>query len=110
MEEVDDIVEDETEEEDMEEPEDEEDFEEEEDEMEEKVTTTFTGYGRRPESTIVPSPRSKFLVVVCKKCKNQQTVFSKSATVVHCQKCNEEIVIPTGGESIINARVVRVLG
>jgi small subunit ribosomal protein S27e len=105
-EELEDEMEEEMEEEDMEE------IEEcpEEDETEESTTTTFTGYGRRPESKIVPTPRSKFLVVVCKKCKHQQTVFSKSSTVVHCEECNEEIVIPTGGEAIINARVVRVLG
>lgn len=109
--EMDEELEDEMEEEDMEE-EDMEEIEEypEEDDTEESTTTTFTGYGRRPESKIVPTPRSKFLVVVCKKCKHQQTVFSKSSTIVHCEECNEEIVIPTGGEAIINARVVRVLG
>ena len=75
-----------------------------------RFSTEFTGYGRQVESTIVPSPKSKFLVVICKKCKNEQVVFSKAATVVHCQKCNAELVIPTGGEAIIDARVVRVLG
>jgi small subunit ribosomal protein S27e len=100
----DDMVEEEMDEEDIEE------YPEEEEDTEESTTTTFTGYGKRPESKIVPTPRSKFLVVICKKCKHQQTVFSKSSTVVHCEECNEEIVIPTGGEAIINARVVRVLG
>lgn len=74
------------------------------------ISTEFTGYGRDVKSDIVPSPKSKFLVVVCKKCKNEQIVFNKPATVIHCQKCNAELVIPTGGEAIIDARVVRVLG
>jgi len=76
----------------------------------ERSTTTFSGYGRRVKSDIIPAPASKFLSIVCKKCKNQQTVFSKAATEVRCQKCGEVLVIPTGGEAIIDARVVRVLG
>ena len=74
-----------------------------------KVTTAFVGYGKHV-SDIVPMPKSKFLLVVCKKCKNKQIVFSKTSTVVRCQKCNEELAIPTGGEAKINARVIKVLG
>lgn len=74
-----------------------------------KITTAFIGYGKKI-SNIVPMPRSKFLIVMCKKCKNKQIVFSKASTIVRCKKCKEELAIPTGGEAKINARVIRVLG
>jgi ribosomal protein S27E len=73
-------------------------------------STTYQGYGRKVKSDIVPSPDSKFLTVVCGKCKSKQVIFSKTATVVKCQNCQEELSVPTGGNSRVNAKVERVLG
>lgn len=57
---------------------------------------------------IVKMPRSKFLEVECKKCKENHIIFSKSATHTLC-RCGEEIAIPTGGQVRIRGIVKGVL-
>ncbi len=46
---------------------------------------------------------SKFLKVKCKKCKNEQVVFEKSASPVKCLVCGEVLAEPTGGKSKIKS-------
>lgn len=55
----------------------------------------------------VMMPKSKFLKVLCNKCKNEQVVFSKPTTVVKCLKCGEELAVPTGGEAIIKGKILQ---
>jgi len=50
----------------------------------------------------------KFLTVKCKKCNNEQNIFSKAATEVKCLVCQEVIAENTGGTSEINTKVLRV--
>lgn len=57
----------------------------------------------------VPIPRSKFLEVECRKCKEKTIVFSRAAMEINCKNCGEEIVIPTGGHIHIIGKVLRVL-
>jgi len=57
----------------------------------------------------VPMPKSKFLEVECRKCKEIVVVFSKAATQINCENCGEEIVIPTGGHAYIRGEILRVL-
>ena len=60
---------------------------------------------------VIELPKSKFLKVVCKKCKHQQIVFSKPATVVKCENCGAVLIEPTGGKGrLVNAKVIRELG
>ncbi len=47
----------------------------------------------------------RFLKVKCK-CKNEQVIFEKPATVVRCLVCNEIIAEPSGGKADIKADVV----
>ncbi|RLI96749.1 MAG: 30S ribosomal protein S27e [Candidatus Aenigmatarchaeota archaeon] len=62
------------------------------------------------EREIVKYPKSKFLLVECKKCGNKQIVFNKPATLVKCLKCGEEIAVPTGGKvRLINGKILKVL-
>jgi small subunit ribosomal protein S27e len=49
----------------------------------------------------------KFIKVKCK-CKNEQVMFEKPATVVRCLVCNEIIAEPTGGKADIKADVLGV--
>jgi small subunit ribosomal protein S27e len=42
---------------------------------------------------------SKFLKVMCLKCRNQQIIFEKASTIVRCLNCGEIIAIPTGGKA-----------
>jgi len=64
---------------------------------------------RRRPVNLVTMPESRFLRVMCKKCKNDQVVYNKAATVVKCLKCGEELAVPTGGEAIIRGKVLEVL-
>lgn len=59
---------------------------------------------------IVQSPKSRFVHVMCKKCKNEQVIYNKAATVIKCTGCGEEIAKPTGGEILVTAKVLEVLG
>ena len=64
----------------------------------------------RKKNNAVKMPTSKFARVQCKKCRNEQIVFTKSAKEVKCLKCDEVLVIPTGGESFIKAKILEVFG
>lgn len=52
---------------------------------------------------------SKFLKVKCKKCKNEQIIFEKPATVVRCTVCEEVLAEPTGGKGKIKTSVLGVM-
>ncbi len=49
---------------------------------------------------------SKFIKVVCSKCKNEQVMFEKPSNVVKCLVCDEVLARPTGGKADIRAKVV----
>jgi len=50
----------------------------------------------------------KFIKVKCE-CKNEQIIFSKSASIVKCVVCGNELAKPTGGEAIVKAKVIQVM-
>lgn len=52
---------------------------------------------------------SKFIKIQCPKCKNEQIVFGKASTTVACLICGKELASPTGGKSLVKARVLEVL-
>jgi len=58
---------------------------------------------------IIPKPRSVFLQVKCPDCGNEQSIFSHTATVVHCNICGATLAEPTGGKAKIKGEVVKVL-
>jgi small subunit ribosomal protein S27e len=58
---------------------------------------------------IKPEPTSKFIKVRCPKCKNEQTVFGKSASSVKCLVCGKVLAEPTGGKTKVKARILEVL-
>ena len=61
------------------------------------------------EQNIVQSPRSRFVHVMCKKCKHEQVIYNKAATNVVCNNCGEKMARPTGGEIEVSAKVLEVL-
>jgi small subunit ribosomal protein S27e len=50
--------------------------------------------------------RSRFLVVKCTECGNEQLVFSHASTVVKCQVCSETLSVPRGGKAEVRATVL----
>lgn len=53
--------------------------------------------------------RSKFIKVRCTKCKNEQNIFGKAASNVHCLVCNELLAQSTGGKCHVIGQVLEVL-
>lgn len=58
---------------------------------------------------IVPVPESRFLKLLCRKCKNEQVIFNKASTVVKCTNCEEELVLPTGGVAQLKGKKIQTL-
>jgi len=52
---------------------------------------------------------SKFLLVKCQKCKNEQIIFNKPASDVKCLVCGEILAESTGGKAIIKAKILKEL-
>ncbi|MFH0870535.1 MAG: 30S ribosomal protein S27e [archaeon] len=57
----------------------------------------------------VKEPKSRFIKLRCPKCRNEQIVFGKSASVVKCLVCDKILAGPTGGKTRVKARVLEVL-
>ncbi|MFA4819592.1 MAG: 30S ribosomal protein S27e [Candidatus Aenigmatarchaeota archaeon] len=55
------------------------------------------------------SPKSKFLKVKCKKCRNEQIIFNKAAIVVKCLVCESILAEPTGGLAEIKTKIEEVM-
>lgn len=61
------------------------------------------------DEIILPKPKSKFLKVICSKCKNEQIIFNKAAMDVHCLVCNSLLAESQGGKARIRAKIVQVM-
>lgn len=55
------------------------------------------------------NPKSKFLKVKCKKCRNEQIVFNKAATIVKCLVCESVLAEPTGGLAAVQTKIEEVM-
>lgn len=58
---------------------------------------------------IVKTPKSRFVHVICKKCKEEQVIYNKAATNVVCNNCGEVLAESTGGEVRMKAKVLEIL-
>lgn len=59
---------------------------------------------------LIPMPRSKFYVVRCPDCENEQIVFSHATFPVRCLVCGRVLVEPRGGKAKILGQIVKELG
>jgi len=57
---------------------------------------------------IIPKSESKFLKVICDKCKNEQIIFNKASSNVKCLVCGTELADSTGGKAKIKSKVIQV--
>jgi len=53
--------------------------------------------------------KSKFLKIVCPRCKNNKIIFGKASVRVKCEKCNYLLTRTTGGKTRIRAMVKEIL-
>lgn len=51
----------------------------------------------------------KYFKVQCK-CGNEQNVFSSVTSVVKCASCKEPLAHPSGGQAVIQGKIVAELG
>lgn len=58
---------------------------------------------------LIPEPKSRFLVIRCPNCGNEQVVFSHATFPARCIICGTQLVTPTGGKAKLNGQIVRVL-
>jgi len=52
---------------------------------------------------------SNFIKIRCPKCKNEQIIFGKATTLIHCLVCNKVLAEPTGGKTRVKSRILEVL-
>ena len=57
----------------------------------------------------IREPNSKFVKIVCPKCKNKQIIFGKSSTKIDCLVCNKTLAKPTGGKTNIKVKILEIL-
>ena len=57
----------------------------------------------------IAKPKTKFLKVLCTKCKNEQIIFNKSASRVKCLVCGAELAEPRGGKTKVKTKVIQVM-
>jgi small subunit ribosomal protein S27e len=63
----------------------------------------------RAEVGDLPQPKSRFLLVRCPDCGNEQTIFDHASTKVTCLVCGATIVHPKGGKAEIKGEFVKVV-
>jgi len=59
---------------------------------------------------LVPTPKSRFVLVRCPDCGNEQVVFDHASMEVKCLLCGRVLTKPTGGKARIEAEILQVLG
>ena len=57
----------------------------------------------------INEPKTKFIKVRCKKCKNEQIIFQNASTIIKCLVCNEILANPKGGKAEIKATILEIL-
>jgi len=66
--------------------------------------------GTKKLKILIPQPRSRFILVRCPVCGNEQVVFSHATFRARCLVCGAQLTEPTGGRAKILGQVVKVLG
>lgn len=53
--------------------------------------------------------KSRFLLIECSNCNNEQVIFNKSSGEVKCLVCDKTVAKPTGGLGDIKTKIKEVL-
>ncbi len=56
-----------------------------------------------------PHPKSRFLMIQCTDCGNEQVMFGSASSKIKCLVCGKTVAEPSGGKSIIKTKIVTVL-
>lgn len=57
----------------------------------------------------IPEPKSRFLLVKCKECEHEQTVFGWATRKVVCDVCGKPLTEPRGGKAHVIGEVLQEL-
>ena len=58
---------------------------------------------------LAPVPKSRFILVRCPDCGNEQVVFSHASLTVECIMCGRVLAKPSGGKARIEGEPVKIL-
>jgi len=54
-------------------------------------------------------PESKFIKIICPRCKKAHITYGKASTWVKCKSCNKLLIRPKGGKAKIKGNIRRVM-
>ncbi len=57
----------------------------------------------------IQESKNTFVKIRCPKCKNEQIIFTKSASKVYCTVCGELLATPKGGKADVHAEIIEEL-
>lgn len=53
--------------------------------------------------------KSRFLLIECSNCNNEQVIFNKPSQEIKCLVCDKTVANPTGGRGDIKTKIKEVL-
>lgn len=65
--------------------------------------------GVKKKKILTPEPKSKFILISCPDCGNEQVSFDRASTIVKCHICGRVLVEPSSGKAKVRGRLIKVL-
>jgi len=53
--------------------------------------------------------KSKFIKIRCNDCENEQVLFDRASSTVHCHICGSKLAIPAGGKAKIKGKILETI-
>jgi len=64
--------------------------------------------GIKKTKILIPEPKSRFILISCPDCGNEQVSFDRASIIVKCNICGRVLIEPTGGKANIKGKVIKV--
>lgn len=64
--------------------------------------------GIKKTKILTPEPKSRFILISCPDCGNEQVSFDSASIIVKCNICGRVLIEPTGGKANIKGKVIKV--
>lgn len=53
--------------------------------------------------------KSKFIKIRCNDCENEQVLFDRASSTVHCHICGSKLAVPAGGKAKIKGKILETI-
>lgn len=64
--------------------------------------------GIKKTKILIPEPKSRFILISCPDCGNEQVSFDRASIIVKCNICGRVLIEPTGGKANIKGKIIKV--